>query len=80
MTDIVARLHHNIARVKSLLDLAPLLDDAAREIDKLRADQPVRLTAAEREAVEWCVEMAVLHATDCDSEVKAMRGLLERTK
>ena len=38
------------------------------------------LTDAERKAVEWCVEMAVLHATDCEGEVAALRGLLERTK
>jgi len=38
------------------------------------------LTDAEREAIEWCVEMAVLHATDCEAEVAALRGLLERTK
>jgi hypothetical protein len=38
------------------------------------------LTDAEREAVEWCVEMAVLHATECEDEIAALRGLLERTK
>lgn len=38
------------------------------------------LTDAERQAVEWCVEMAVLHATDCDDEIATLRGLLERTK
>ena len=34
----------------------------------------------EREAVEWCVEMAVLHATECEDEIAALRGLLKRTK
>lgn len=38
------------------------------------------LTDAEREAVEWCVEMAIRHATECDEEVAALRGLLERMK
>lgn len=38
------------------------------------------ITPEERQAVEWCVEMAVLHATDCDDEIATLRGLLERTK
>jgi hypothetical protein len=38
------------------------------------------LTDAEREAVEWCVEMAVVHATECDEEIATLRGLLERLK
>ena len=37
-----------------------------------------RLTEEEREAVEWCVEMASIHATECDEEIATMRGLLER--
>lgn len=41
---------------------------------------PVTLTDAEREAVEWCVEMATIHATDCDDELAALRKLLERLK
>ena len=36
------------------------------------------LTDEEREAVWWCVEMALLHATDCDDEIATLRGLLER--
>jgi|GEM_PF-4052532 len=36
------------------------------------------LTDEEREAVGWCVEMAVFHATDCDDEIATLRGLLER--
>ena len=36
------------------------------------------LTAEEREAVEWCVEMATVHATECDDELAALRNLLER--
>jgi hypothetical protein len=38
------------------------------------------LTDAEREAVAWCVEMAATTATECDEELAALRGLLERTK
>jgi hypothetical protein len=38
----------------------------------------LRLTDAEREAIEWCVEMARIHATDCDDEIDALRGLLKR--
>lgn len=38
------------------------------------------LTAAEREALEWCVEMAAMYATECDEEIAALRGLLERMK
>ena len=38
------------------------------------------LTDEEREAVEWCVEMAALHATECDEELAALRGLLDRIK
>jgi hypothetical protein len=44
------------------------------------ATRAATLTDAEREAVEWCVEMAVLHATECEDEIAALRGLLERTK
>ena len=36
------------------------------------------LTDAEREAVEWCVEMALNSATDCAAEINTLRGLLER--
>jgi len=36
------------------------------------------LTGEEREAVEWCVEMAVHSATDCADEIATLRGLLER--
>ena len=38
----------------------------------------LRLTDAERAAVEWCVEMATIHATECDDELAALRKLLER--
>jgi hypothetical protein len=36
------------------------------------------LTDEEREAVSWCVEMALHSATDCVAEVRTLRGLLER--
>jgi hypothetical protein len=39
---------------------------------------PPTLTDAEREAVEWCVEMASIHATDCDEEIATLRALLAR--
>ena len=56
-------------------------DLLAAEVRRLRAviaaGEPT-LTDAEREAVEWCVEMASLHATECDEEIATLRGLLER--
>jgi hypothetical protein len=36
------------------------------------------LTDEEREAVEWCIEMATVHASDCDDELATLRNLLER--
>jgi broad specificity phosphatase PhoE len=36
------------------------------------------LTDEEREAVSWCVEMAMNSATDCVAEIATLRGLLER--
>jgi len=47
-----------------------LRDDVAR----------LRLTDAERAAIAWCVEMAATTATECDEELAALRGLIERTK
>jgi hypothetical protein len=38
----------------------------------------LRLTDEERAAVAWCVEMAATTATECDEELAALRGLLER--
>jgi len=38
------------------------------------------LTDAERAAIAWCVEMAATTATECDEELAALRGFLERTK
>jgi hypothetical protein len=41
---------------------------------------PFTLTDAERSAIVWCVEMAVSCATECEEELAALRGLLERTR
>ena len=40
---------------------------------------PFTLTDAERSAIVWCVEMAATTATECEEELAALRGLLERT-
>jgi hypothetical protein len=48
------------------------LKEAADEIARLR------LTAEERAAIAWCVEMAETTATECDEELAALRGLLAR--
>jgi hypothetical protein len=40
----------------------------------------LRLTSVEREAIEWCIEMATLHATECDDELASLRSMLERLK
>ena len=50
----------------------------ADEVEVFQVGRAFALTDAEREAVEWCVEMAVLHATECDEEIAALRGLLAR--
>ncbi len=64
--DIVARLRD--WRSLHLTRLGGLFDEAADEIERLR------LTDAERKAVEWAVETWV-----CRPELKAtLRGLLER--
>ena len=70
MSDIVERLR----RWTHAVDAAPacdLMDEAADEIARLR------LTDAEREAVEW----AVSAARDCEHPADdTLRGLLERTE
>jgi len=50
------------------------LKEAADEIARLR------LTDEERAAIAWCVGMAETTATECDEELAALRGLLDRTK
>jgi hypothetical protein len=42
--------------------------------------KPIILIDEEIEAIEWCVEMMKLHATECDDELATLRNLLERTK
>jgi hypothetical protein len=42
--------------------------------------KPIILTDEEIEAIEWCVEMMKLHATECDDELATLRNLLKRTK
>lgn len=39
---------------------------------------PFTLTDEERSAIVWCVEMAATTATECDEELAALRGLLDR--
>lgn len=57
----------------------PICDEQSINCDCTETER-LRLTDEERQAVEWCLEMAILHATDCDDEIATMRGLLERTK
>ena len=45
-----------------------------------RHPQQPTLTDEERSAIVWCVEMAATTATECDEELAALRGLLERMK
>ena len=91
MSDIVAELRERALQAEQDGEPIALLDEAAGEIERLRSwvriqDAVIRsgnvatLTEAEREAVEWCVEMATLHATECAEEIAALRGLLERMK
>ena len=89
MSDIVERLRN--WRTVHLTQLRYVMESAADEIERLRllsetgdCPEPENaangdiLTDAEREAVEWCVEMARIHATECDDEIATMRGLLKR--
>ena len=71
--DIVYRLQS----VMSDLD-AEERDEAASEIARLRLTR-LRLTDAEREAVEWAVKFAGM--SDCNGRrLATLRGLLERTQ
>jgi hypothetical protein len=58
------------------------LTDAEREAKNQECQVFLRenltLSDSERAAVEWCLEMARLHATDCDDELATIRNLLER--
>lgn len=76
MSDIVARLRD--WRSVHLARLHLLMDEAAAEIEQLRADWPehLRLTDAEREAVEVAAES---YADDHGERFAAtLRALLER--
>ena len=68
--EYVRGLESRLVELRTAADLADA--EYREEIERLR------LTGAEREAVEWCVEMARIHATDCDEEIATLRGLLER--
>lgn len=57
-----------------------LLAAECRRLQAVIASTEPTLTDEEREAVEWCIEMATIHATDCDDELTTLRTLLERTK
>jgi hypothetical protein len=68
-----------------------ILDEAREWLARSRAAKPLpseriisslmvhaTLTDAERSAIVWCVEMAATTATECDEELAALRGLLDR--
>ena len=69
--DLADRLATAVAVQQSM---SVALNKAADEIERLR------ITDAEREAIEWCLEMATIHATECDDELATLRSLLERLK
>jgi hypothetical protein len=50
-----------------------------RRLVEVEQDDAI-LTDAERSAIVWCVAMAETTATDCDEELEALRGLLERER
>ena len=84
MRDVLARLMRWM-ETSDIDDADVVLRDAITEIAGLRARLDERrkmltLTDAERSAIVWCVEMAATIATECDEELAALRGLLERTK
>ncbi len=70
------------------------MEESADEVERLRQVLPQKnhypdldnaakrdiLTDEEREAVGWCVEMALHSATDCVAEIATLRGLLERMR
>lgn len=83
---VVAGLQHanaerQAARRQGLTGDTGVSDASTNPLDfSSRLTHHPTLTDAEREALEWCVEMAAMHATECDEEIAALRGLLERTK
>ena len=88
--DIASRLKH--WRGLHLAHSGELFEEAASEIERLRTlaahttphegsvQAQCTLTDEEREAIEWCVEMATVHAMECDDELVTLRNLLERFK
>ena len=85
---LVQRLRESVTQCRAL-DRSALLEEAAAEIERLRSltrfqdgvicsGDAACLTQSEREAVEWCVEMARIHATECEEELATLRRLLER--
>ena len=81
--DIVTRLR----RWTHAVDAAPasdLMDEAAREIERLRGDAEasrLRLTDEEREAIENCIYASVRIGDDwSDKQAATLRGLLERLR
>jgi hypothetical protein len=72
-----------LRKLLSRIGDCPVPENAANEsVRKTGGDfgQQPTLTDAERAAIAWCVEMAATTATECDEELAALRGLLERTK
>jgi hypothetical protein len=70
---------------------ANILDESREWLARSRAARPLpseriiasllvhaTLTDAERAAIAWCVGMAETTATECDEELAALRGLLDR--
>jgi hypothetical protein len=66
---------------RRITGLQPMLDADPRfslQGEKRAIGEKPTLTDEEREAVSWCVEMAMSSATDCVDEIRTLRGLLER--
>lgn len=89
--DGVARLQAEVERLRSETVSqngdCPVPDNAAKQENTPAANAAqcegseqngCTLTDEEREAVEWCVEMAMNSATDCVAEINTLRFLLER--
>ena len=70
----IERLKHAIRRIAD--------QDATLSVQggSVTVEMDATLTDAEREAIAWCVGMAETTATECDEELAALRGLLDRTK
>lgn len=84
MSDIVERLRAWVYFVEAV-PASDIMDEAAAEIERLRNGslvvcETVRLTDAEREAVEAAANGYELNGDDdeCASTAATLRGLLER--